>query len=316
MFNASADIVVLHAMAVGLAALSAGCIAYAAGPLILTRMRWFPSDEGHVALLRRAMRNRLARSVASTDAKTSLAMRLRGAGVTWSPRAFQLTFMALGCAAFAALTASGSGALLAGGVAFSLSLILPRAALSIATRRRQNAFREHFGPSLDVLLRASQAGMPLQRCLQIAAGNGQGEMNARFARLAAEITADAPAAALKRFADKATIPEARFFALAMALQQETGGNLAIALGSLSAMLRSRKAFAARVAILTAEARVSAIIIGSLPGVIALALWIASPDYLAPLWTDPRGRVCLYGAVLWALVGALTMRILIRSSLDD
>ncbi len=301
-----------------LAALSAGCFSYALAPLAVRRPQGNSGHESRLGSSRRTVQKRLrARSAASSNAvRPGLAARLDAAGISCSPRAFIVVSMTLGCAAFLLLKACGASIVLAACAACIAGAVLPHVTLAIAAQRHQNVFREGFAPSLDMVVRAAQAGMPLNRCLQIAAGGGAGDVNAQLTKLAAELTADAPLTALKRFGDNARIPEARFFAFAMALQQETGGNLSVALGSLSAMLRNRAAFRAKVATLTAEARMSAMIIGSLPVIIAAALGFASPGYLTPLWTDPVGRICLYSAVLWVFAGVIAMRILIKSSFED
>ena len=98
--------------------------------------------------------------------------------------------------------------------------------------------------------------------------------------------------ALEKMFARMPTQEVRFFAIVLAIQAKTGGNLAEALGNLSTVIRARKMMREKVKALSGEAVASAIIIGSLPpGVVAL-ISITSPAYMAPLFTDPRGHVML------------------------
>ncbi|GEM_PF-4590168 len=273
-----------------------------------------PAHENRIASVRGQLRKRLnARTAPSNKGRANLSAQLEAINAPVSERGFAVASIVLMLAAVTMLKSLDAPTLLSicGGCLAGWGL--PRAALSTALKRRTKVFRETFAPALDMIVRAAQAGMPLNRCLQIAAGDGAGQLNTQLVRLSAELTSGAPIPALHRFGEKAEIPEARFFAFTLALQQETGGNLSKALGALSAMLRGRAVFRAKVAILTAEARMSAIIICSLPVIVAAALAIASPDYLTPLWTHPVGRMCLAGAVLSVLTGAAAMRFIIKSS---
>ena len=106
-------------------------------------------------------------------------------------------------------------------------------------------------------------------------------------------------------------PEVRFFAIVLAIQAKTGGNLAEALGNLSTVIRSRKLMREKVKALSAEAVASAAIIGCLPPAVAILIFITAPDYMGPLFTDPRGRVMLMIGAFWMSLGVLSMRKMIN-----
>ena len=73
------------------------------------------------------------------------------------------------------------------------------------------------------------------------------------------------------------LPEVRFFAIVIAIQQQAGGNLSEALGNLSGVLRDRKRLQAKVRALSAEAKASAAVLGSLPFVVMILVYITTPD---------------------------------------
>jgi tight adherence protein B len=99
----------------------------------------------------------------------------------------------------------------------------------------------------------------------------------------------------------------KLFVSSVLLQRDTGGNLIEILGNISRTIRDRFVFEAKVRALTAEARISALILGSLPfGILGLISWMR-PNYLAPLWEDPTGKTLIMSAFGWFLVGVVMMR---------
>jgi tight adherence protein B len=105
--------------------------------------------------------------------------------------------------------------------------------------------------------------------------------------------------------------ELRFFAIVLAIQQKTGGNLAEALNNLSVVLRGRKLMREKIKALSSEAIASSFIIGSLPPGVVTLISITSPKYMAPLFTDPRGHLMVLGAVFWMSLGIFVMRKMIN-----
>ena len=102
-----------------------------------------------------------------------------------------------------------------------------------------------------------------------------------------------------------------FFSIVIAIQSQTGGNLAEALSNLSGVLRDRYKMQAKVKALSAEAKASAMIIGALPPVVMTAVYLISPDYITLLWTEKVGQFMLMGAGIWMLIGVLVMRKMIN-----
>jgi tight adherence protein B len=102
-------------------------------------------------------------------------------------------------------------------------------------------------------------------------------------------------------------PEAGFFGIVIQIQAQAGGNLSEALGNLSRVLRDRKKMKDKVQALSMEAKASAAIIGALPFIVAVMVYLTSPNYIMPLFTTNVGNLILGISGLWMLMGVLVMR---------
>src|SRR5690606_33220753 len=107
------------------------------------------------------------------------------------------------------------------------------------------------------------------------------------------------------------LPEVKFFAIVVAIQQQAGGSLSEALGNLSGVLRDRKKLQAKVKALSAEAKASAAVLGSLPFIVMLMVYISTPEYIALLWSTKSGQFMLAFAAVWMTMGLLVMRKMIN-----
>ena len=107
------------------------------------------------------------------------------------------------------------------------------------------------------------------------------------------------------------LPEVRFFAIVISIQQQAGGNLSEALGNLAGVLRDRKTLQAKVRALSAEAKASAAVLGSLPFVVMILVYTTTPAYIALLWTTQVGQLLLVGAGIWMTMGILVMKKMIN-----
>lgn len=117
--------------------------------------------------------------------------------------------------------------------------------------------------------------------------------------------------ALSGMADRIATPEARFIAVATSLQAETGGNLVETLENLAVLLRDRRNLRKKAAALSAETRVSAIILSALPFVVGVILFVLNPGYLTPLIEDPRGNFMALAGVISLSLGLYSMYKLAR-----
>ena len=107
------------------------------------------------------------------------------------------------------------------------------------------------------------------------------------------------------------LTESNFFGIVVSIQQSAGGNLSEALGNLSKVLRDRKKMKAKIKAMSSEAKASAMIIGSLPIVVMLLIYLTTPAYITILFTHQTGNLIILGALVWMFIGIMVMRAMIN-----
>ncbi len=170
---------------------------------------------------------------------------------------------------------------------------LPNFVLKFITNRRLKKFGIEFPNAIDVIIRGVKAGLPLNDCVRIIASEASEPVRSEFRQVVeAQTLGLSIAEAIERMPQRIPTAEANFFAIVIAIQQKSGGNLAEALGNLSRVLRERKKMRDKVKAISSEAKASASIIGALPVIVATLVYITSPQYISMLWTTDTGRVVL------------------------
>lgn len=188
----------------------------------------------------------------------------------------------------------------------------PRWIVNFLRNRRQKKFVDEFSNAIDVIVRGVKSGLPVNESLKIIAREAPRPVSDEFHMLTEALRIGMTLEqALNRMHERMPLQEVNFFGIVLLIQQKTGGNLAEALGNLASVLRSRKMMQGKIKALSAEAKASAYIIGSLPFLVMGAVKVASPDYLDPLFTERVGNFILIAAGLWMLTGVLVMRKMIQ-----
>ncbi len=192
------------------------------------------------------------------------------------------------------------------------ALGVPRWVVSFVRNRRMKAFLIEFPNALDVMVRSIKSGLPLNDALRLIASDAQEPLRSEFRKVveAQQLGLTVPEAC-ERLHENVPVPETNFFAIVIAIQAQAGGNLSEALANLSRVLRDRRKMKAKVNALSMEAKASAAIIGALPFIITLLVYLTTPDYISLLFTDPRGNVILGISGVWMAIGILTMRNMIN-----
>jgi len=246
------------------------------------------------------------------QSKVPLSVRLTRAGLTWSVRQFWIVSAILGVVFFGAAMFVGGGLLGAVGLAFAGGFGLPRWLLGFLKKRREAAFLKALPDAVDVIVRGIKAGLPLFESLKVVASDSPEPLRGEFLQIIETQTIGIPLGeACTRLYERMPVPEANFFGIVVAIQQKSGGNLSEALGNLSKVLRDRKKMAEKIQAMSMEAKASAAIIGSLPVVVLILVYITTPDYISILWTDRLGQLMLLGCVIWMSMGILVMKKMIN-----
>jgi tight adherence protein B len=242
----------------------------------------------------------------------ALTTRLTQAGIPWSPQQFMMVSAALGLAAAVAVYVLDGGLLAALGLGFAAGFGVPRWALTYLKRRRENLFIDRFPDAIDVVVRGIKSGLPLGDSLRVIATESPEPVRTEF-RLVLETQAiGVPLGeACGRLFERMPLPEANFFAIVIAIQQKSGGNLSEALGNLSRVLRERKKMKGKIQAMSTEAKASAAIIGALPLAVMTIVYLTSPTYITLLWTERLGQMMLAASAVWMMMGVLVMRKMIN-----
>jgi tight adherence protein B len=246
------------------------------------------------------------------ESKVPLSSRLTQAGLNWSTRKFMVISGVLAAACFAMATLFGAGLLSAAGLAFAAGFGLPRWALSYLKKRREKSFLKALPDAVDVIVRGIKAGLPLFESIKVVAADAPEPLKSEFLAIIETQAIGMPLGeACARLFERMPVPEANFFGIVIAIQQKSGGNLSEALGNLSKVLRDRKKMAEKIQAMSMEAKASAGIIGSLPPIVMLLVYLSTPDYIALLWTHPTGQLMLVGCVIWMSMGIFVMKKMIN-----
>ena len=193
--------------------------------------------------------------------------------------------------------------------------LIPRFVLMREQHRADAQFSELLPDAIDMVVRIVRAGMPVGAAVRTVAQEASPPINGVFGRVADQSAIGMPFdEALTRISAQIGNTDFRFFAVAVALQQMTGGNLTATLETLSTIIRRRRAVILKAHAASAEVRMSALILGAIPFFVGGALALLAPTYLNALFNDPRGNVILGVALFLILAAALTMRTMIRNAL--
>ncbi|MBR1122932.1 type II secretion system F family protein [Bradyrhizobium lablabi] len=211
--------------------------------------------------------------------------------------------------------ASGSlfGSVLAAiGMAFAAGFGLPRWLLKFLKKRREEAFLKALPDAVDVIVRGIKAGLPLFESIKVVANEAPEPLRSEFIAIIETQAVGMPLGdACARLYERMPVPEANFFGIVIAIQQKSGGNLSEALGNLSKVLRDRKKMKEKIQAMSMEAKASAGIIGALPPIVMVLVYLTTPDYISLLWTHPTGQLMLVGCVIWMSIGVMVMKKMIN-----
>ena len=174
-------------------------------------------------------------------------------------------------------------------------------------KKRGVAFTSKFADAIDLLVRGLRSGLPVTETLGVVAREIPGPVGQEFKLITERIkigrTMDE---ALQETADRLNMQEFNFFCVTLAIQRETGGNLAETLANLANVLRMRAQMKLKIKALSSEAKASAWIVGSLPFVVFIMIeWVNAP-YLAGFFKDDRLIACGIGGGVWMGMGVFIM----------
>lgn len=240
--------------------------------------------------------------------KPPLKMQLKQAGLTIDIKKFYIISLICGFVVMAVTFVVGAPLIAVPGGFVAGAFGLPRWFVSFLRKRRVKKFLNEFPNSIEIIVRAIKSGLPLNDGVRLIASEATEPVRTEFRRMveAQQLGVSIPEAAGK-MKETMPCPEANFFGIVIQIQAQAGGNLSEALGNLARVLRDRKQMKAKVAALSMEAKASAAIIGALPFIVALLVYLSSPNYILPLFTTSTGHMILGVSAIWMSMGLFTMK---------
>jgi tight adherence protein B len=201
------------------------------------------------------------------------------------------------------------------GAPFFLSLLLgiffgvggPHFVVGRMIKRRLNKFNSNFPDAIELMVRGLRSGLPITETLTVVASEIPGPVGIEFRMVVDKMKIGRTMeAALQETADRLGTAEFQFFVITLAIQRETGGNLAETLSNLADVLRKRAQMKLKIRAMSSESKASAYIVGSLPFVVFTLVWMINPHYMGGFFTDDRLMVAGIGGMVWMGIGALIM----------
>jgi tight adherence protein B len=239
-----------------------------------------------------------------------LQLKIERAG--WRLRASEFLILSL-------LVASGSALLLGvltsswlgGALGIALGAIAPQIAMNLRIRKRQKDFVEQMPDTLQLLSGSLRAGYGILQAMDTVVKEAPDPTGPEFARALGEARLGMPLSeALESMSNRLGSEDFRWVVLAMNIQRQVGGNLADLLETVAKTLRERAMVRRQIKALSAEGKLSAIVLVALPFLLAAYMWFVNRGYLMTLFTNIFGWIMvLMGGVLMA-VGIFWIRKLI------
>ena len=208
-----------------------------------------------------------------------------------------------------------AGVMLSRGAPFLLSLLfamfigigLPHLVIGKMITKRLKSFNTNFPDAIELMVRGLRSGLPITETLGIVSSEIKGPVGIEFRAVSDKMKIGLTMeAALQETADRLGTPEFQFFVITLAIQRETGGNLAETLSNLADVLRKRAQMKLKIRAMSSEAKASAMIVGALPFIVFIMVYMLNPNYMGGFFSDERLIVAGVGAMVWMGIGVAVM----------
>ncbi len=173
--------------------------------------------------------------------------------------------------------------------------------------RRIAKFNANFPDAIELMVRGLRSGLPITETLGIVASEIPGPVGMEFRAVSDKMKIGRTMeVALQETADRLGTAEIQFFVITLAIQRETGGNLAETLSNLAEVLRKRAQMKLKIRAMSSESKASAYIVGALPFLVFTIVYMMNPTYMGGFFTDDRLIVAGLGGMVWMAIGAFIM----------
>ena len=237
----------------------------------------------------------------------ALAMRLNRTGKGWTLSHYLYASVGLTVAATLLIFLKTGAFLLALGVGVLVGAGLPHMIVGFFIKKRLNGFTSKFPDGIELLVRGLRSGLPVTETLGVVATEIPGPVGQEFKAVTERIKIGRTMEeALQETANRLGTPEFQFFVITLAIQRETGGNLAETLSNLADVLRKRAQMKLKIRAMSSESKASAYIVGALPFIVFTLIYMINPSYIGGFFEEERLIVVGLGGLVWMSIGGFIM----------
>tara|TARA_R110000796_G_scaffold205698_4_gene321729 strand:- start:32373 stop:33335 length:963 start_codon:yes stop_codon:yes gene_type:complete len=236
-----------------------------------------------------------------------LAIRLEKTGKGWPLSYFFYAVGGLSLVMFGLLFFKGAPILLCISIGLLVGAGLPHFVVGFLIKRRVGKFTASFPDAIELLVRGLRSGLPVTETIGVVAKEIGGPVGEEFQKVVDRIKiGQTMEDALDESAKRMETPEFKFFCITLAIQRETGGNLAETLSNLADVLRKRGQMKLKIKAMSSESKASAYIVGSLPFIVFALVYSVNPTYLAGFFYEERLIIAGLGGLTWMSIGVFIM----------
>jgi tight adherence protein B len=236
-----------------------------------------------------------------------LRLRISQTGKNWTVQQYLYASLGIAAVVMALLWFRGAPMYLALFGGLLLGAGLPHFVISFLIAKRLKMFTANFPDAIELLVRGLKSGLPVGETLGMVAKEIPGPVGEEFKMVTEKIKIGKTMEdALQETADRMGTAEFQFFVITLAIQRETGGNLAETLANLADVLRKRAQMKLKIRAMSSESKASAYIVGSLPFFVFGMVWTVNPKYLGGFFYEPRLMVAGMVGIVWMSIGGFIM----------
>ncbi len=201
---------------------------------------------------------------------------------------------------------------ISGLVAFILAIFLIFGIINFVGGREKKKFESQLPDTLTLLSTSLRAGYSLLQAVEAVAAEAPNPTAREFGRAIAEARLGLPVTeSLNGITTRTQSQDFEWAVMAIEIQREVGGNLAEVLQTVADTMLARNRLLGEIKALTAEGRISAFVLGSLPFALSGFLWVSNPDYLRPLFQETFGLIAVGVGLLLIIAGIVWLRKIIN-----
>ena len=236
-----------------------------------------------------------------------LRLRLERTGKSWTLGRYAMVCCGLVVVLALLFTMRGMPFFLSLFLGMFLGIGVPHMVIGKLITRRVAKFNVNFPDAIELMVRGLRSGLPITETLSVVAAEIGGPVGIEFRAVSDKMKIGRTMeAALQETSDRLGTAEFQFFVITLAIQRETGGNLAETLANLADVLRKRAQMKLKIKAMSSESKASAWIVGSLPFIVFLLIWFINGKYMQTFFVDERLMIAGAGGLVWMGLGVFIM----------